>query len=114
MNFTMTRASIRRNSFKKKVSVLLVSSVFISGTVFASVQVFVSGGWNTNYVERFNPTIGQATGYDNAKINQRHYSWVKVRKSATAFSNTVSANKIAQAKAIGAWNAGYSGWFVKL
>lgn len=50
MNFTMTRASIRRNSFKKKVSVLLVSSVFISGTVFASAQVFVSGGWNTNYV----------------------------------------------------------------
>lgn len=112
MNFTMTRASIRRNSFKKKVSVLLVSSVFISGTVFASAQVFVSGGWNTNYVERFNPTIGQATGYDNAKINQRHYSWVKVGSKKSS-SPWVGYNKIAYSRVIGAWNAPLSGWYVK-
>lgn len=114
MELTMTRALIRRRNIKRKVSVLVLGTALISGIAFASAQVFVSGGWNTNYIERFNPTITKATAHDNAQINQRHYSWAKVGKSATAFSNTVSANKIAQAKAIGAWNAGYSGWFVKL
>lgn len=109
MELTMTRALIRRRNLKRKVSVLVLGTALISGTAFASAQVFVSGGWNTNYIERFNPTITKATAHDNAQIN----SWAKVGKSATAFSNTVSANKIAQAKAIGAWNAGYSGWFVK-
>ena len=104
MELTMTRALIRRRNLKRKVSVLVLGTALISGTAFASAQVFVSGGWNTNYIERFNPTITKATAHDNAQINQRHYSWAKV----------VSANKIAQAKAIGAWNAGYSGWFVKL
>ena len=60
MELTMTRALIRRRNLKRKVSVLVLATALISGTAFASAQVFVSGGWNTNYIERFNPTIGQS------------------------------------------------------
>ncbi len=54
MELTMTRALIRRRNLKRKVSVLVLGTALISGTAFASAQVFVSGGWNTNYIERFN------------------------------------------------------------
>lgn len=80
MELTMTRALIRRRNLKRKVSVLVLGTALISGTAFASAQVFVSGGWNTNYIERFNPTITKATAHDNAQINQRHYSWAKSEK----------------------------------
>ena len=68
MELTMTRALIRRRNIKRKVSVLVLGTALISGTAFASAQVFVSGGWNTNYIERFNPTITKATAHDNAQI----------------------------------------------
>ncbi|MEE0825011.1 MAG: hypothetical protein UIK36_06025 [Lactococcus lactis] len=50
MELTMTRALIRRRNLKRKVSVLVLGTALISGTAFASAQVFVSGGWNTNYI----------------------------------------------------------------
>jgi len=113
MKLTMTRALIRRRNLKRKVSVLVLATALISGTAFASAQVFVSGGWNTNYIERFNPTIGQAKGHDNANLNVRHYTWVKVG-SRIGFSSTAGAKKTSQATVIGAWNGVLNGWYVKL
>ena len=112
MELTMTRALIRRRNLKRKVSILVLGTALISGTAFASAQVFVSGGWNTNYIERFNPTISQATGHDNAKINQRHYSWVKVG-SRKGSSGWVGHNQIAYARIVGQWYSPLDGWYVK-
>lgn len=108
MELTMTRALIRRRNLKRKVSVLVLGTALISGTAFASAQVFVSGGWNTCYVERFNPKISKATGHDNAKINRKHQSWVKVGSSKNikpVYSSVTGANKISYATQVGAWNA---------
>ncbi|MFC4652873.1 hypothetical protein ACFO26_08110 [Lactococcus nasutitermitis] len=114
MEMTWTRASFRRRSIKKKIILATVLLSFgIAGTVFASAQIFVVGGWNTAYTDRFSPTIGQAKGYDNAKINKIHYSWVKLG-SKEGVSSVVLSNKISYAKVIGAWNAPLNGWYVKL
>lgn len=109
-----TSALIRRRNLKRKVSVLVLGTALISGTAFASAQVFVSGGWNTCYVERFNPKISKATGHDNAKINRKHQSWAKVGSSKNikpVYSSVTGANKISYATQVGAWNAPVSGWY---
>lgn len=106
-----TRANIRTKSVKKKIALLGFSSLLFSGTVFAH-QTFVIGGWNNSYGDRFNPTLSQSTAYDNAKINKTHYSWAQVGGGKQGFSKRVSANQISYAKAIGAWNGAYKGWYV--
>lgn len=82
----------------------------ISGTAVSAAQTFVPGGWNNVYADRFNPSISQSTGHDNAKINKWHSSWVKVG-SRRGDSGNASANQISYAKVVGAWNGNLSGWY---
>ncbi|WP_252899815.1 hypothetical protein [Lactococcus fujiensis] len=89
---------------------MAIASLLISGTAVSAAQTFVLGGWNNVYADRFNPSISQSTGHDNAKINKWHSSWVKVG-SRRGDSGNASANQISYAKVVGAWNGNLSGWY---
>ncbi|PCR98845.1 hypothetical protein [Lactococcus fujiensis] len=110
MNSSISRATIRNKSKKQKILVLAIASLLISGTAVSAAQTFVLGGWNNVYADRFNPSISQSTGHDNAKINKWHSSWVKVG-SRRGDSGNASANQISYAKVVGAWNGNLSGWY---
>lgn len=108
----VTRKSIRRQSWKKKIALVVTALVLLGSTAYAH-QIFVPGGWNILYVHRFTPTISQARGHDNARTNRRHYSWVKVGRS-TGVSPVVSANRISYAQSVGRWYDKVNGWYVNL
>ena len=78
MNSSISRATISNKKKKKKIVAFAIVSLLISGTAVSAAQTFVPGGWNNVYSDRFNPSISQSTGYDNAKINKWHSSWVKI------------------------------------
>ena len=110
MNSSTSRATIRNKSKKQKIVAFAIVSLLISGTAVSAAQTFVPGGWNNVYSDRFNPSISQSTGYDNAKINKWHSSWVKIG-SRRGDSGNASANQISVAKVVGAWNGSLSGWY---
>ncbi|RZI47813.1 hypothetical protein [Lactococcus kimchii] len=110
MNSSISRATIRNKSKKQKIVAFAIVSLLISGTAVSAAQTFVPGGWNNVYSDRFNPSISQSTGYDNAKINKWHSSWVKIG-SRRGDSGNASANQISYAKVVGAWNGSLSGWY---
>jgi len=110
MNSSTSRATIRNKSKKQKIVAFAIVSLLISGTAVSAAQTFVPGGWNNVYSDRFNPSISQSTGYDNAKINKWHSSWVKIG-SRRGDSGNASANQISYAKVVGAWNGSLSGWY---
>ncbi len=107
----MTRKSIRRQNWKKKIALAAVTLTLLGSTSYAR-QVFVPGGWNTLYSERFTPTIGRSRGYDNARTNRRHYSWVRAHTGEYGRSSTVPAHHISYARVIAPWNARYNGWYI--
>ena len=110
MSSSTSRATIRNKSKKQKIVAFAIVSLLISGTAVSAAQTFVPGGWNNVYSDRFNPSISQSTGYDNAKINKWHSSWVKIG-SRRGDSGNASANQISYAKVVGAWNGSLSGWY---
>ena len=110
MNSSISLATIRNKSKKQKIVAFAIVSLLISGTAVSAAQTFVPGGWNNVYSDRFNPSISQSTGYDNAKINKWHSSWVKIG-SRRGDSGNASANQISYAKVVGAWNGSLSGWY---